>query len=544
MIEIIREETLKEREERRKRETETGERENIEKEKTETGERENVEKAEAGERENVEKAEAGERKRVEKAEAEEKKDLGIPKNVRQIGGSGGREKIYIEDYVMTHMKQLAACEVEKPQVLILYGKKQIIDGQLFWFVNGAVLAEAIDSFMDQIAFDKDLWAEINHTANNFFKGLSVVGWALLRKNSDSYWDEKIVAAHKKYFHPGQKIFFEYIISERLENMYLFEKGKMNRQSGFFIYYERNEPMQNYMVAYKEKETEPEEEFAGDKATKQFRAIVQEKKERMHKRHTMGLLYGTSIVLVMVIMVIGITMLNNYEKMQNMEQVLYKISGQMEDVQTVEEISAIETDSSDSDVIRTNANSEINGTSTDNVTADIDGQATANSEESPSGEAAANPEESPGGEAAANPEESSDGEATANPEESPGGEAAANPEESPGGEAAANPQEGSGEEVAANSEGTTSQGETANQIANAGGEEVANSEGTASGEEATNQADTTSIPEEYVIQKGDTLAKISRKFYGTESMIKKICELNNIPDMDNILYGEKIILPQL
>ena len=52
----------------------------------------------------------------------------------------------------------------------------------------------------------------------------------------------------------------------------------------------------------------------------------------------------------------------------------------------------------------------------------------------------------------------------------------------------------------------------------------------------------SIPKEYIIQRGDTLAKISRKFYGTENMIKKICELNNIQDMDNILYGEKILLP--
>ena len=538
MIEIIREETLEEREERRKRESQTGEREKVEKEKEET---------------------------------EEKKDFGIPKNIRQIGSGGGREKIYIEDYVMTHMKQLAAYEDDRPQVLILYGKKQIIDGQLFWFVSGAVLAEAIDSFMDQIEFEKELWAEINHTANNFFKGLSVVGWAMLRKNSDSYWDEKIVAAHKKYFHPGQKIFFEYIINERSENMYLFEKGKMNRQSGFFIYYERNEPMQNYMVAYKEKETEPEEEFTGDKATKQFRAIVQEKKDRMHKRHTMGLLYGTSIVLVMVIMVIGITMLNNYEKMQNMEQVLYKISGQMEDVQTDEQVSVEESESNDAEVVQTGAgggNNTIVLANTENgideeVSTNIenvmDGEAAANSEVTTSREYMVNQENSKNGETTANQAANANGEATSNQETTANGQAKADSQDSTNGQVAADSQDSTNGQVTADSRDSTNGQVTADSQDSTNGQAIANQEATKNVEATTkpqsavNQEDdsntqvatsTTTIPKEYVIQKGDTLAKISRKFYGTENMIQKICELNHIQDMDNILYGEKIILPEV
>lgn len=47
---------------------------------------------------------------------------------------------------------------------------------------------------------------------------------------------------------------------------------------------------------------------------------------------------------------------------------------------------------------------------------------------------------------------------------------------------------------------------------------------------------------YEIKRGDTLYRISQKIYGDVSQVKKICELNEITDPDNIHYGQKIILP--
>lgn len=47
---------------------------------------------------------------------------------------------------------------------------------------------------------------------------------------------------------------------------------------------------------------------------------------------------------------------------------------------------------------------------------------------------------------------------------------------------------------------------------------------------------------YKVERGDTLYMISKKVYGDTSHVKKICEVNNITDPDNIRYGQKIILP--
>ena len=49
-------------------------------------------------------------------------------------------------------------------------------------------------------------------------------------------------------------------------------------------------------------------------------------------------------------------------------------------------------------------------------------------------------------------------------------------------------------------------------------------------------------ESYIVQKGDTLAKISRMFYHTNDMVNEICELNHIRNKDIILCGQELMLP--
>ncbi len=52
----------------------------------------------------------------------------------------------------------------------------------------------------------------------------------------------------------------------------------------------------------------------------------------------------------------------------------------------------------------------------------------------------------------------------------------------------------------------------------------------------------SAPQSYIIKAGETLISISKAFYGDDSKVKEICDLNGIADSDNIQVGQKIILP--
>lgn len=72
----------------------------------------------------------------------------------------------------------------------------------------------------------------------------------------------------------------------------------------------------------------------------------------------------------------------------------------------------------------------------------------------------------------------------------------------------------------------------------------NSETTQEGTYVTvnNQVETVKSYEVHTVAKGENLITISKKYYGSNAMVAKIMELNNIEDMDKIYEGQKIKLP--
>ena len=49
-------------------------------------------------------------------------------------------------------------------------------------------------------------------------------------------------------------------------------------------------------------------------------------------------------------------------------------------------------------------------------------------------------------------------------------------------------------------------------------------------------------QKYVVQKGDTLSKISKTYYGSTKKIHDICQLNQLDSEDLIYAGQIILLP--
>lgn len=397
----------------------------------------------------------------------------MPKNIRQIGQVSGNQRVYLEDYVITYLKQIPTSG-ETMRVIILYGKKEMMGDELCWFVNGAIGAEK-DFFMEKTVIDQESWQHVNEMAERFFPELTVLGWAIAGSDSTKEIEEQILRTQKQFFRPDQKLYFEYNTEEKEEYVYLFEKGKMRQQSGYYIYYERNECMQNYMVSLRAAERHPEE-FEADRAAHQFREVVSEKKQELHRRRSATLMTCVSLVLMLVIMVIGVTMLNNYEKMQNMEQVLYQISGKIDRGAEAEEAAEME---------------------------DVQAQAEEVAEmEDVQTQAEAQPQEENEPEAA--------GVVTA---------------------------EAAGEEADAEKVAEAAPSVSREELAQAGQASDENQL-----QEESDAAPVAAEPITYVIQRGDTLAKICMKYYGNLSNIDKICEMNSIENKDNILYGQKILLP--
>lgn len=53
-----------------------------------------------------------------------------------------------------------------------------------------------------------------------------------------------------------------------------------------------------------------------------------------------------------------------------------------------------------------------------------------------------------------------------------------------------------------------------------------------------------FPKEYIVQKGDTLSGISKKFYKTVKHYKKIMQANNMVNANQLKIGKKIIIPKI
>ena len=85
----------------------------------------------------------------------------------------------------------------------------------------------------------------------------------------------------------------------------------------------------------------EKEQFEDRAIKSFRAIVQEKKDISGQKRVMTFLYTASTFLVMVVLVIGITLINNYEKMEGLEMALSDISRTLESQEAEEALAETE-----------------------------------------------------------------------------------------------------------------------------------------------------------------------------------------------------------
>lgn len=426
----------------------------------------------------------------------------LPKNIRQIGQVSGNQKVYLEDYVITYLKQNLGTD-ETMRVIILYGKKEMVEDELCWFVSGAALAEK-DFFMEKTIIDQESWQKVNEIAGRFFPGLSVLGWAIVRNEPTKDIEEQIMRTQKQFFRQDQKLYFEYNTEERFESVYLYEKGKMRLQTGYYIYYDRNECMQNYMVSLRVAERHAEE-FEADRATHQFREVCNEKKQEIHRRRSATLMTCVSLVLVMVIMVIGITMLNNYERMQSMEEVLYQISGKIdENIQREAKVP-------DTTISETNT--------ADTAMTDV-------AASNPS--VATVPDITPG---VQDSSESMAAEAT-DPASTDSATASTDPASAP-----TDPTPTSVPPDPAPASAPTVP-------------DSMNTDTTISDSTATNGADVqASAPDEggdrqttYIIQKGDTLAKICIKYYGNLSNMEMICEINGIEDKDNIFYGQKIVLP--
>ena len=171
----------------------------------------------------------------------------LPKNIRQIGSPAGHTKVYIEDYVITFLNSLSMDKNTYVRGAILFGEKKQIGNDLVIFIRGAIEGQNLELDLDETVFDDEVWREIYQQKERLFSGLDVIGWALLRMGFSVRLNDKIKKTHFENF-PGEgKVLYMMDDLEGEDAFYVFRGEDLSRQNGYYIYYEKNPMMQNYLV---------------------------------------------------------------------------------------------------------------------------------------------------------------------------------------------------------------------------------------------------------------------------------------------------------
>ncbi len=247
----------------------------------------------------------------------------MPKNIRQIGEINSSKKIYIEDYVITYMKQLAANDYINQYVAVLLGQHVKIDKTNNIFISGAIEVKDAKNKEQSEIFTNETWTNVYENVKKYFNDLEIVGWYFAKPGYMAELNDDIVKNHINNFAGQDKALLLHDSLEKEDAFYIYENNELKKQTGYYIYYEKNEEMQNYMI--EEREIIAIEEESKEAVVKDIRAIIQDKKQETTHKNMHGVIYSVSTAFAIVILVIAVTMLNNYDKMKAMEQTLNNIS---------------------------------------------------------------------------------------------------------------------------------------------------------------------------------------------------------------------------
>lgn len=352
----------------------------------------------------------------------------VPKNVRQIGNVSDSSKIYVEDYVDTFFNQLCEKADQLPIGAFLVGEIVKEEEEDYIYVCGAIRMKTVGVKGKDIYIDESVWKDACERCKEYFPEAEILGWFLINSGQPLEINHNITKIHEHFFAREESLFVMKDAMDREEKFYIHKFRDLMECGGHYIYYEKNTEMQNYMIASRRKIGVTPSETVEDRAAKDFRSVIKEKMEKGEQKHNSRFVYAASTFLVLVVLVIGVTMINNYDKMKLVQDSLDNIS------QTV-------TDTDRQDVRETSGKVETVG-------------------------------------------ETQEGQKTVE------------------------------EDVRTEKQN----------------------------EQQDSEAQETLGEDMYIVQKGDTLATISRKAYGDASHVEAICKMNGLEDGNLIFIGQKLLLP--
>ena len=262
----------------------------------------------------------------------------IPKNVRQIGNVSDSPKIYVEDYVDTFFAQLSEIsekEKNEPTGAFLIGDIQSGGEEDYVYIYGAVKMHELKMSGNEYVIGEDTWKHAYEDCKQFFEDGEMLGWFVVQQGVPLMPNPSTVKLHKKSFPKKNTVFIMKDPVEKDETYYVHKMNDLMEIGGHYTYYEKNPCMQNYMIASRKKNGAVSPENVEDRAAQDFRDLVRKRSERQKKKKAGSLMYAASACLVLVLIIMGVSMINSFDRMRSVQDTLDTLADSSETIETQE-----------------------------------------------------------------------------------------------------------------------------------------------------------------------------------------------------------------
>ncbi len=148
----------------------------------------------------------------------------LPRNITQVGETDRNCKIYVEDYVVSYMRQMNKFAEEKEISIALYGKMSVEQQITYCFVYGACMVQSISR-------------EVRHLSQA--------------------QNQEIERMRKKYFPEQDFLGYQILNGDMIEGFRIYDQNSCRYVKGYACFFEKNDTMLAYMLEARLEEAQPE-----------------------------------------------------------------------------------------------------------------------------------------------------------------------------------------------------------------------------------------------------------------------------------------------
>ncbi len=264
-----------------------------------------------------------------------KDEMNLPDNARHYGDDGGRLRIYIEDYAFSFAREMKVDADDFGAVGVLLGERIVKGEEVYVYVKGAAEVTNAAVFSDKVAFTQETWPYVKRMTAQYFAGLDIVGWYFV---SDVFSEEGMSVlseAHRESFPKENDLLLLVDRAGGREEFYTGSGDGLEKVSGFDVYYDHNDKMQAYLEVYamthedsvlgrdagieqidlsdRTSDRDVPKKQSGGRYREMTQRPAGDKSVSRSVRTHLSLIYGLSMLLIIVVLVIGVNAINNYDK---------------------------------------------------------------------------------------------------------------------------------------------------------------------------------------------------------------------------------------